>query len=50
MAAIHSLIFEMPDSEEAMGQTLEWLDGGEAEIQSGGGSEGRRADEGDPAG
>jgi len=52
--AMHTLVFEMPQDsaeeplEETMKTTLEWRDGGDAPIQEGGGSEGRRSDEGDP--
>jgi DNA-binding transcriptional ArsR family regulator len=51
-AATHTLVFEMPSPEEvAMKKprelTLKWADGGDPSLQEGGGSEGRRADDGD---
>jgi len=45
-AAVHALVFEMPETEQAAEQTLEWLDGREADLQGRGGKEGRRADDG----
>ena len=53
-AAMHTLVFEMPHGGEApiaepRRQTLEWASGDEGDppVQEGGGSEGRRPDEGD---
>jgi DNA-binding transcriptional ArsR family regulator len=51
-AAMHTLVFEMPGSEEVVMKkpreiTLEWADGGDPPLQEGGGSKGRRPDEGD---
>jgi DNA-binding transcriptional ArsR family regulator len=51
-AGMHSLVFEMPTSEavpleEARSTTLEWADDRDPPVQEGGGSEGRRPDDGD---
>lgn len=49
-AALHSLLFEMPEPDEpGTTSSLEWLDGAEASLSNGGRSEGRRVDDGDPS-
>ena len=49
-AALHSLLFEMPESANAeTASSLEWLDGIEASIPDSGRSEGRRFDDGEPS-
>jgi DNA-binding transcriptional ArsR family regulator len=51
VAGLHTLVFEMPSThEKPHPSTLEWVDGGGTPFPESGGSEGRRADAGNPQG